>query len=77
MAALEAEVIDVGGAGFGHAKAVQPEQDRKHGAVAALRGEQERAQLAAVHSMALARDLGAPDVLDRVRCDHSINMSEW
>jgi hypothetical protein len=62
MAALEAEVRDVGGARLRDPQAVQPEQHRQGGMVAieAFGGEQERAQLSSVHAVALARlDLGS------------------
>jgi hypothetical protein len=63
MAAVEAEVFDVGCARFRDPQVVQIEQYSQCGvgAVEAFGGEQERAELAPVHAMALIRlDLRAP-----------------
>ncbi len=79
VAAVEAEVFDVGGARFGDSQAVEAEQDSERGvgAVVAFGGEQEGAELAAVHAVALVRlDLGAADVLGRVRGDAPVDVSE-
>jgi uncharacterized OB-fold protein len=77
--ALAAEVFDVGAAGLGYTEAVQSEQHRQRGVIAVepLGGEQERAELAAVHAVALVRlDLGPADVLGRVRRYAPVNMGE-
>src|SRR4051812_29955676 len=57
MAALEGQVLDVGAAGFGDSEAVQTEQHRQRGMVPieAFGGEQERAELGAVHATTLVR----------------------
>jgi hypothetical protein len=79
MAALHRQVLNVGSTRLRHS---QPIETKKHGqrgviAVEPFGSEQERAQLGTVHAVTLAgRDLGATDVLGRVRRDSSVDVSE-
>ena len=79
MPALEGQVLDVGPAGFGDSEAVQAEQHRQRGMVPieAFGGEQERAELGAVHATTLVRlHLGPPHILRRVGGDAAVDVSE-
>ena len=70
MAALDAEVLDIGGPSLRDSKAVQAEQDRQGGVVVvmALGGEEEPAEFGAVQAASLGgMTLGPTDVLRRVR----------
>ncbi|HVE47683.1 MAG TPA: hypothetical protein VNA57_13165 [Acidimicrobiales bacterium] len=57
VASFEAEVLDVGGAGFADPQPVQTEQHRKRGVIAVglLGGEQEHAELRAVETPGVRR----------------------
>ena len=79
VAALEAEVLDVGRARLADSEAVEAEQHGEGGvgAVEAFGGEQERAELGAVHAAAVAGlDLRAADVLGGVRRDPAVDVRE-
>jgi hypothetical protein len=79
VAALEAEVLDVRGTRFTHAKAVEAKQHSECRVVAVvlLGGEQEHAELGAVEPSSVTRvDLRASDVLGRVRADAAVDVSE-
>lgn len=79
VSAVEAEVADVGLAGFADPQPVAPEEHRESSALAPelFGGEQEPAGFSAVHPMALARmDLRASNVLRRVRPDPPVDVRE-
>ena len=79
MSALEAEVLDVRGAGLGDAQSIETQQHGECcvGAVALLGGEQEASQLAAIHPVRLGRlDLGSANILSRVSRDAPIDVRE-
>ena len=79
MPAIEAEIADVGVACLAHPQPVQPEQDRERGALVSevFGGEQEPAELCAVHPVSLAGvHLRSPDVLGGVRCDPTVDVRE-
>jgi hypothetical protein len=79
VAALDAEVLDVGGAGLRDSKAVQAEQDRQGGVVVvmALGGEEEPAEFGAIQAATLGgMNLGPTDVLRRVRRDAAVDVCE-
>jgi hypothetical protein len=74
--ALEAEILDVGGARLSDTKSVETEQHCERGmcAVALLGGEQEASPFASVHSVPLGPlHLGPANVLGRIGADTSIN----
>ena len=77
VAAVEAQVADVGLAGFADPQPIEPEQHRESGALvpALFCCEQEPAEFGAVHPVALARmHLRAADVLCRVRPDPAVDV---
>lgn len=79
MSAFEAEVFDVGCAGFADSAAVESEKDSECyvGSVVAFCGEDEDAEFGAVHaSGGRWVDLGSADVLGRVRGDAAVDVRE-
>jgi hypothetical protein len=79
VASLEAEILDIGGAGLADPQTVEAKQYGKGGVVTVvlLGGEQEHAQLGAVETAGIRRmDLGTAHVLGRVRGDAAIDVSE-
>lgn len=79
VSSVEAEVADVGLAGFADPQPVEAEQHGESGSLVAelFGGEQEPAEFGAVQPVALARvDLRAPDVLCRVRPDPAVDVRE-
>jgi hypothetical protein len=79
VASLEAEILDIGGAGLADPQTVEAKQYGKGGVVTVvlLGGEQEHAQLGAVETAGIRRvDLGSAHVLGRVRGDAAIDVSE-
>jgi hypothetical protein len=79
MAALDAEVVDVGGAGLADAQPVQPEQLGERGVVpVVLLGiEAEHAKLGAIQPAGVrCVDVGSADVLGWVRADASVDVRE-
>jgi hypothetical protein len=77
--AFETEAFDVGCAGFADSETVETEKhsERRVGSVIAFRSEEEHPELGAVHaSGGRGRDLGAPDVLGRVRHDAAVDVRE-
>ena len=79
VSSLEAEILDVRGACLANPETVEPEQHHERGVVTieAFRGEQERAQFGAVHSVAIGGvHSGSPDVLGWVRGGVAIDVSE-
>ena len=79
MAALDAEVLDVGGTGLADTQPVQPEQHSKRGVVAVvlLGGEQEHAELGAIQAPGVrCVDRGSAYLLGGVRADASVDVRE-
>ena len=79
MAALDPEVLDVGGARLAHPQTVEAEQHGERGvvAVAVLGGEQEHAELRTIQTSRVRRvDLRPADVLGRVRGDATVDVGE-
>src|SRR3954447_20599605 len=79
VSSLEAKILGVGAAGLRHAQAVQPEEHGQCGVgvIEALGSEQEGAEFAAVHVVALAwGHLGSADVLGGVRRDAPVDVRE-
>lgn len=79
MSSFNAEVLDIGGAGFAHTEPVEAEEHGQGGVVAVvlLGGEQEDAELGAVETASGRRmNLGSPDVLGRVRGDATVDVGE-
>jgi hypothetical protein len=79
MAALDAEVLDIGGACLADTQPVQPEQHSKRGVVSVvvLSGEQEHAELGAIQSPSVrCVDLGSADVLGGVGADAPVDVRE-
>jgi len=79
VAALEAQILDVGLACLGDAKPVEAEQYSQRGVVAveAFGGEQEHTELAAIQTSRLRRmDLWSSDGLGRVGTDDPVDVRE-
>ncbi len=79
VSALDGEVLDVRAARFGHPQAVEAKQHSQCGVhrVVPLSGEQEGAELGAVHPVPLGLgDLGAADVLGGVGGDATVDVGE-
>ena len=79
VSALDGEVLDVRAARFGHPQAVEAKQHSQCGVhrVVPLSGEQEGAELGAVHPVPLGLgDLGAANVLGGVGGDATVDVGE-
>jgi hypothetical protein len=79
MAALDAEVLDVGGTSLADTQPVQAEQHGQRGVITVvlLRSKQEHAELEAIQPASVRRvNLGSANVLGRVRADAPVDVRE-
>src|SRR5918995_6616452 len=79
MAALDAEVLNVGGTSFADTKSIQAEQHDERGVipVVLLGGEEEHAELGAIQPPSVGGvDLWPADVLGGVRANAPVDVSE-